>query len=100
MLVMRTTKDPADPVGEFVGAQQTVELDNFSFPMNPLGLYGVQPRALLGQEAAHYPHSGFAPALFDSAVMFSEPSSELLGDVPACVVPDEKKGLFANPFEP
>src|SRR5687768_13365938 len=65
--------------------------------MNPLGLYGVQPRALLRKEAAHDPHS--LAALLDSAVVFSEPSLDLFGDVPARLVPDEKKDLLAQSFE-
>jgi hypothetical protein len=101
MLVMRTTENPADPVGELVSAQQTVGLDHFALAVNPFGLYSVQPRALLGQQAAYDPHSSFAAALFDLlAVMFSEePAPELLGDVPACVVPDENQDLLANSFE-
>src|SRR5215210_4502797 len=99
MLVMRTTENPADPVGELVSAQQTVGLDHFALGVNPFGLYSVQPPALLGQQAAYDPHSSFAAALFDLAVMFSEPAPDLLGDVPACVVPDEKQDLLANSFE-
>src|SRR5215210_1821000 len=99
MLVMRTTENPADPVGELVSAQQTVGLDHAPLAVNPFGLYSVQPRAPRGQIAAYDPHSSFAAALFDSAVMFSEPAPDLLGDVPACVVPDEKQDLLANSFE-
>ncbi len=53
MLVMGTTENPANPVGELVGAQQTVGLDHSTLAVNPFGLYRVQPRALLGQQAAY-----------------------------------------------
>ena len=66
--------------------------------MNPLlGLYDVMPRALLGQKAGYDPHS-FA-AVFDTAVVGAEPASDLLGDVPARVVSDEKHYLLAELFE-
>src|SRR5919112_1185332 len=55
----------------------------------PLGLYGIEPRTLLGQKAAHYPHS--APAVLDFSVVRSEPAPDLPGDVEGSVVPDEKQ---------
>src|SRR5215203_5445619 len=97
MLVMRTTERPADPVGELVGSQQAVEFDDPSFPMNPLGLDGVQPRALLGKMATHHPHP--LAAVFDAAVVPAEPSPDLFGDVPGSVVPDEEQNLLARRFE-
>ena len=57
-------------------------------------LYGVQPRTPFWQKAAYDPHS--AAALFDTAVMFSKPSSDLVAYVPAGVVPDEKQDLLAE----
>lgn len=96
---MWTTKDPADPVGELVSAQQTVGFDHFALAVDPLGLYGVESRALLGQKATHDPHSGFAPAVFDPAVVLAEPAPDLFGDVPACVVPDEEQDFLARGFE-
>src|SRR3712207_6476633 len=91
MLVMRTTEDSTDPIRKLVSAQKTVELDHFALAVCPLRLYGVQPWTLLGQKAAYDPHS-FA-ALLDLAVMFPEPASDLLGDMPACVVPDQEQDL-------
>src|SRR5829696_7949250 len=99
MLVMRTTEDPTDPLGELVSAEQSVGLDHFALAVYPFGFYGVKPRALFRQQAAHDPRSGFAPALFDSAVMFSQPAPEFLGDVPAGVVPDEQQDFLAESFE-
>lgn len=97
MLVMRTIKDPTDPLGEFVSPQQTVGLDDLALSVNPLGLYGVKPRTLLGQKAAYNPHS--AATLFDLTVMFAEPSFHLAAYVPACVVPDENQYFLASSFE-
>ncbi len=65
MLVMRTTEDPTDPIGEFVSAQQTVGLYHFALAVNPFGLYGVQPRALLGQKATDDPYA--ASPLFSTS---------------------------------
>src|SRR3954466_5108144 len=97
MLVVRTTEDPANPVGKLMGTQQTVGLYHFSLAMNPFGLDGVQPRALLGQKAAYDPHS--RATLFDLAVVPAEPAPDLLGDMPARVVPDEEQNLLADRFE-
>ena len=76
MLLMRTTKDPADPLCKLVRSQQTVRLDDLAFAVDPLGLYGVQPRTPLGQKTTHHPHS--TAALLDAAVVFSEPAPYLL----------------------
>src|SRR5215216_6903886 len=95
---MRTSEYPANPLCEFVGAQQTVGLDHFALAMNPLGLYGVQPRALLRKKAAYDPHP--APALLDFSVVLSEPASDFFGEVPTRVVPDEYHDLLADLFEP
>jgi hypothetical protein len=65
--------------------------------MYPLGLDGVQPRALFGQKTAHDPNP-FA-ALFDPSVVFAEPSPHLFGDVPRSVVPDQKQDLLAKSFK-
>src|SRR3954447_16510368 len=97
MLVMRTTEDPTDPIGEFVSAQQTVGLYHFALAVDPFGLYRVQPRALLGQKAAYDPHS--ASALFDLVVVPAEPAPYLTAYVPGGMVPDEEQHLLAKCFE-
>src|SRR5215204_1745570 len=97
MLVMRTTEDPTDPVGKLVSAQQTLWLDHLPLAAHPLRLYGVQPRALLGQKTAYDSHS-FA-ALSDLAVVPADPAPELAAYVPAGVVPDEEQNLLADSFE-
>ena len=97
MLIMWTAEDPADPLSKLVCAQRILRLYHLTFAMDPLGLYGVQPRALFGQKAAYDPHS--IPAVFDLAVMFSEPPPYLFRDVPACVVPDENHNLLCSRLE-
>src|SRR5215211_2086448 len=59
MLVMRTIEDTTNPLGELVSAQRiiAVGLNHFSLAVYPLGFYGVQPRAVFGQQAAYDPHS-------------------------------------------
>src|SRR5215207_7657556 len=88
MLVVRTIEDTTNPIGKFVCSKHSIGLDHFSLAVHPLGLNGVQPRALLGQKTAHDPNP-FA-TLFDLSVVFAEPSPHLLGDVPTGVVPDQK----------
>src|SRR5215207_7155517 len=97
MLVMGTTKRPAHPLGEFVRAQQSIELHDLALAMNPFRLDGVQPRTLFREKATDDPHP--TAALLHFSVVFAEPSPHLPGDVPACVVPDKKQGLLANSFE-
>src|SRR5215212_1147328 len=97
MLVMWATKYPAYPLGKLVCPQQTVWFDDLALAVYPLGLYGVKPRAPLGQQATHDPHS--ASALLDFSVVPAEPTPDLPGDVPARVVPDEEQALLSGRFE-
>jgi hypothetical protein len=97
LVIMRTVEDPTDPIGKLVCSKHSIRLYNFSLAVNPLGLYGVKPRTLLGKKAAYDPHSAAAP--FDFLVMFSEPSSHLAAYVPACVVPEEDQHFLASSFE-
>jgi hypothetical protein len=46
MLVVRTTEDATDSVGEFIGAKQTPGLYNLALAVNPFGLDRVEPRTL------------------------------------------------------
>jgi hypothetical protein len=79
MLVMRTIEDPTNPLGKLIGSQQPVGLDHFSLAVYPLRLDGVEPRTLLGQQAADDPHS--LCALFDFSVVRSKPASDLPADL-------------------
>ena len=73
---MSTAENPTDPIRQLISAEQAIGLYHFSLAVDPLRLYGIQPRTLLGQKAAYDPHS-FA-ALFDLTVMFPEPAPDLL----------------------
>jgi hypothetical protein len=77
MLVMRTIEDPANPLGELVSSQRIALRLHYYFALAvyPLGFYGVQPRALLGQKAAYDPHS--FSTLLDFSIVRSEPAPEL-----------------------
>src|SRR5215213_2246359 len=98
MLVVRTTEDPANSVGELISAKQSLGLCNLAFAVDPLGLYSVEPRALGGQRARYYPNP--MAAGFDLAVVSADPTSHLVAFVPACVVPDQQQGLLASRLEP
>ena len=56
MLVVRTTEDPADSVGKLISSKQSLGLYYLAFGVDPLGLYGVEPRALGWQKARYYPN--------------------------------------------
>jgi hypothetical protein len=43
---MRTTEDLANPLCEFVGAQQTIGLYHLALAVYPLGLYGIVSHGL------------------------------------------------------
>src|SRR5215208_7469392 len=95
MLVVRTSERRADSFGQLVGAQQTVGLDHLAFAVNPLGLYGIEPRALLRQQASNDPHP-FLLTLFEGSVVRSDPAANLAAYMPACVVPDQHQRLLAD----
>src|SRR5215212_7174579 len=94
---MRTVEDPTDPLGQLVSCEQPVGLDHLALAMDPLGLYRVEPRALLGQKAYDDPHS--RDAVFDFSVMRGNPGAHLFGSVPASVVPDQNPYPLARSFE-
>ena len=89
MLVMRTSEYPAYPIRKLVGSEQLLRLDHLALAVYPLGLYGVEPRALLRKQSAHDPHPSFASALLDPAVVLTQSAPDLFGDVPTGVVPGE-----------
>ena len=72
MLIMRTIEEPANPIGELLSSQQSGGFDYFALAVNPLGLYGVQPRTVLGKKVTDDPHS--TAALLDPAVVGTEPA--------------------------
>src|SRR5829696_1941507 len=94
VLVMRTVEDRADPICQLVSRQQPLGLYDLALAMDPLGLHRVEPRALFGQKAAYDPHS--AAAVFDLTLVRGDPPSELFGDVPGSVVPDQNPYTLAR----
>src|SRR5215204_1573047 len=99
MFVVRTAKNRANALGQLVGRQQPLGLYHLALAMDPLRLNRVEPRALLGQKAAYAPHSPFAPAVFDFSVVRGDPLSDLFGDVPGSVVPDQNPNPLAGRFK-
>src|SRR3712207_9314822 len=90
MLVMRTVEGSTHAICQFVGAEQTtVGLHHPSFAVDPLRLYRVEPRALLGKQAGQDAYS--APAPLDLPVVGGDPLSDLFGGVPRSVVPDRSE---------
>ena len=55
MFVMRTIEGCTHSLGQLVGAKQTVSFHYPAFAMNPLRLYGIELRALFGQQTAYDP---------------------------------------------
>jgi hypothetical protein len=97
MFVVRTVENLANSVGKLVCSEKSVGFDHLALAVNPLRFDGVQPRALLRKQATDDPYP--LTALFDSAVVGTEPTPHLFGDVPTGVVPDENENLLAKGFE-
>src|SRR4030095_5421107 len=98
MLLVSTAEDPTRPLGELVSSEQHLGLNYLAFAMNPLRLYCVEPRALGGQQTRHYPDP--MAAGFDTAVVGSDPVTDLMAFVPACVFPDKQQSLLPPLLEP
>ncbi len=96
---MDTAEGPTYSVGELVSAEQSLGPDYLAFAVDPLGLYGIEPRTLGRQKAGNYPYSSFATTIFDLAVVGGDPVTHLVAFMPAGVVPDQNQGLFAPLFE-
>src|SRR5215203_2192782 len=97
MFVVRTVEDSADPICQLVCREQPIGLYHLSLAVYPLGLYGVQPRALDGQKAAYDPHS--RASSFDITVVRSDPPPDLSAYVPGSVVPDQHPNSLAGRLE-
>jgi hypothetical protein len=87
MLVVRTIEGGTGAICQLPGAEQAAGFHHPSFAMDPFGLYRIEPRALDGQQAAYDPHP--TAACFDPPIVGSDPLPNLLGNVPAGVVPDQ-----------
>ena len=75
MFVVWTVEGHAYSLGQLVGTEQTIGFYHPPFAVNPFGLYGVQPRALLGQKAADDAYS--MSAVFDLLVVRAYPGVHL-----------------------
>lgn len=71
-----------------------------AFAVNPLGIYGIEPQALLGQKAGNYPHSSIAAAGFYSAIVVGNPVAHLFALVPGCVVLAKEQRFLTSCSEP
>src|SRR3954453_1515681 len=60
--MVRAIEGQTHPLRQLMSAEQTIDLRDTALAVHPLGLYRVQPRALLRQVAAYDPHA-FFPAL-------------------------------------
>src|SRR5215203_5412029 len=98
MLFVSTAEDPANPLGKLVSTEQHLRLNYLPLAMNPLRLYCIEPRALGGQQARHYPEP--MAAGFDTAVVGDDPASDLMAFMPGSVVPDKKQSLLTPLLEP
>src|SRR5215210_6818095 len=97
MLVMRTPKGGANPLGQLISGELAVSFHHPPFAVNPLGLYGVEPGTLGGQQAAYDPHS--SSAVFERSVVRIDPGAYLPACVPAGIVPDEYPLFLAERFK-
>jgi hypothetical protein len=97
MRVMRTTEDPAYPLGKLVSPQKTLGLDHFALAMNPFGLDGIQPRALLGQSSlppSSQASRGCCPRQILSESGGAVPYVQRIGDFMATNVTDNSKPIL------
>ena len=93
MGMMGTAEGGTDPLRQFVGGEQTCGLDHPFLAMQPLGLNGVQPRALDRQGTGEQAHA--LARLLDLAVVRAQPGAHDLAVVPGGVVPDQQHGALA-----
>src|SRR3954451_6352608 len=95
---MRTIEGRAYPLSQLVGAERTRRLHHSALSVHPLGLYRVQPRALLRQVAVYDPHA-FLPALLYLPVVLADPPPNLLAHVPRSVVLHQDPNLLSRRSE-
>src|SRR5919112_353476 len=79
-----------------MSAKQTIGLRDTALAMHPLGLYRVQPWALLRQVATYDPHALLLGALLHLPVVLVYPPPDLLTNMPAGVVPHQHQHLLAH----
>src|SRR5215203_3462245 len=85
----------AYPLGQLMGGERAPDLHHPALAVCPLGLYRVQPRALLRQVAAYDPYA-LLPSLLHLPVVLADPPPNLLAHVPRGVVPYQDPSLLAR----
>ena len=89
MCFLRTFIIGTDPLGDLLRCQDTSRFHHRAFPVEPLGLNGVQPRTFTRQPARNDAHA--TPGPFDVAVMRAQPRAYELAGVPRGIVPHEQQ---------
>src|SRR5215510_832643 len=79
-----------DALYHLLRTEQPVCCDHRPFPMHPLGLNGIEPRAFTRQTARQEAHA--PPGLLDVVIVLPQPGTHLVADVPRRVVPDQQHG--------
>ena len=98
MWFIRAAKMRTDPLRQLFGRKQPIEFNDGSLAMHPLGLDGIEPGAFRWESKGQDAHT-FA-RLFDLLIVFSDPGSHDLADMPGSIVPDEQPGSFALSRQP
>jgi hypothetical protein len=92
MCFMRTAIIGTYPLGDLLGGQDTGRCHHGTFPMDPLGLKGVQPGPFTRPPTRDEAHA--TPCLFDVAVMRAPPGPHHLAVVPRGIVPPPQPGAL------
>jgi hypothetical protein len=95
---MRTSIIGTYPLGYLLRGQDMGRFDHGAFPMDPLGLDGVQPGTFTRQPTRDDAHS--TPCLLDVAVMRSQPRPHQLAFVPRGIVPHQQQGTLFEGSQP
>ena len=86
---MNAVKGRTYPLGQLIGRQGPVRLNDPALAMSPLRFDGIQPRALDWQLADQDTHSLTCP--FDPPIMILDPVTHSTADMPRRIVPDERQ---------
>nr|BBH87309.1 hypothetical protein KTC_20600 [Thermosporothrix sp. COM3] len=93
MRFIGATEVSTDTACQLMDREQTSRLNDGTLAMHPFGFDGVEPRALFGQKQGQDAHAFVR--LLDLLVLFSDPGSHQLRDMPRSVIPDQEPMVFA-----
>lgn len=93
MRFIRASKIRTDPLSQFAGRQQASWFNHSALAMDPLGLDGVQPGTLLGQQEGKNAYA--CTRLLDLLVVLSDPCAHHLAHVPGGMIPDQEPVVLA-----